>query len=69
MPIDDADSKLARSLPRINVKSLPKLVDALTWVTQVYPHTDRHRAAVIHMTWAEWNVLRAALGLPLQPEK
>ena len=42
---------------------------ALKWVREVYPSTNRESGgAVVHMTWDEFNGMRALLGLkPLKP--
>ncbi|CAH2606247.1 conserved protein of unknown function (plasmid) [Rhodovastum atsumiense] len=62
------DSPRAAYRPnRINVADPDRLVRALAWVDEVYPGRTGDGAAVVHMTWDEWNELRAALGLPVQP--
>lgn len=64
-----SQDKAADRQSRISVADAPKLIAALEWVDQVYPGKDRNGAAVVCMTWIEWNALRAALGLPIQPER
>lgn len=44
------------------------LHDALKWVPTVVPAKNRHGAAVVEMTWEEWNKLRRAMGLPEHKE-
>lgn len=46
---------------------LARLSAALAWVDEVYPHRNRYGAAVVEMTWDQWNELRAAMGLRNQP--
>lgn len=36
---------------------------ALSWVSEVHPGKNEDGAAVVEMTWEQWNALRKALGL------
>lgn len=47
---------------------MTELRKALEWVAQVYPGKNKGGAAVVEVTWEEWNALRRALGLREQPE-
>lgn len=52
---------------RVRVTDVQRLVEAVSWVDEIYPDTDRDGAAVVNVTWDHWNELRAALNLPRQP--
>ena len=50
-----------------DLDQLSKLKTSLTWVKDICPGKNSESGgAIVHMTWQEWNSLRAALGLPEQ---
>ena len=45
---------------------LAELRRVLAWVDQVYPGKTRDGGAIVHLTWEEFNAMRAVLGLPMR---
>lgn len=48
-------------------RTMLKLDPAVQWAGEVYPETESGGAAVIRLTWEEWNAFREAVGLNRQP--